>query len=153
MTDPATSILLVEDDPGDVLLVREALAGHVAGRDLNVVNDGVEAMEYIRREGEYADSARPALVLLDLNLPRKSGSEVLAEMKSDPELATIPVVVLTTSDSEEDVMRSYQLHANAYVTKPVDYTHFADTVNEIGDFFVGLVRLPPDGAPRELNGR
>jgi two-component system response regulator len=149
----STPVLLVEDDPGDVLLVREALAGHIAGRDLDVVSDGVEALEYMRREGEYAQAPRPRLVLLDLNLPRKSGAEVLAELKSDPVLATIPVVVLTTSESEEDVLRSYEQHANAYVTKPVDYLRFADTVNEIGDFFVGLVRLPPDRVPRELSGR
>jgi CheY-like chemotaxis protein len=153
VSERSTTVLLVEDDPGDVLLVREALAGHVAGRDLNVVSDGVEAMEYLRHEGESAGSTRPGLVLLDLNLPRKSGAEVLVELKSDPALATIPVVVLTTSDSEEDVLRSYKQHANAYVTKPVDYMHFADTVNEIGDFFVGLVRLPPDRASRELSGR
>lgn len=148
MTGEDPTVLLVEDDPGDVLLVREALAGHRAGKHLSVVNDGVEAMEYVRREGDYADSSRPGLVLLDLNLPRKSGGEVLAELKDDPDLATIPVVVLTTSDSEEDVLRSYRHHVNAYVTKPVDYTRFADTVHEIGDFFIGLVTLPPSGPNR-----
>jgi CheY-like chemotaxis protein len=149
LTGEPPTVLLVEDDPGDVLLVREALADHTAGRHLSVVSDGVEAMEYVRREGEYTNSPRPGLVLLDLNLPRKSGGEVLVELKSDPSLATIPVVVLTTSDSEEDVLRSYQHHANAYVTKPVDYTRFADTLHEIGDFFVGLVTLPP-AAPRRM---
>jgi CheY-like chemotaxis protein len=137
------SVLLVEDDPGDVLLIKEAFADHKVGNGLNVVNDGVEAMRYVRGEGEYAGRERPDLVLLDLNLPRKSGAEVLAEIKGDAELATIPVVVLTTSDAEEDVLRSYRLHANAYVTKPVDFDSFRDVVHQIDEFFVGIVRLPP----------
>jgi CheY-like chemotaxis protein len=149
VTGEHPSVLLVEDDPGDVLLVREALADHTAGKHLSVVNDGVEAMEYVRREGAYTDSSRPGLVLLDLNLPRKSGGEVLAELKGDPSLATIPVVVLTTSDSDEDVLTSYERHVNAFVTKPTDYTRFADAVHEIGDFFMGLVTLPPAG-PRRM---
>lgn len=140
--DPV-SVLLVEDDPGDVLLVREALADHSSNGELSVVSDGVEAMRYVRAEGEYADAARPDLVLLDLNLPRKSGGEVLAEMKGDPQLATIPVVVLTTSNADEDVMRSYRLHANAFITKPVDFERFREVVRQIDDFFIGVVQLPP----------
>jgi two-component system response regulator len=137
------SILLVEDDPGDVLLIREALAEHKVGNTLSVVSDGVMAMEYMRGEGEYAGTERPELVLLDLNLPRKSGSEVLAELKGDPELAMIPVVVLTTSKAEEDVLRAYQHHANAYITKPLDFERFKQIVHQIDDFFIGLVQLPP----------
>jgi CheY-like chemotaxis protein len=137
------SILLVEDDPGDVLLIREALAEHKVGNTLAVVSDGVMAMEYMRGEGEYAGTERPELVLLDLNLPRKSGSEVLAELKGDPELAMIPVVVLTTSKAEEDVLRAYRHHANAYITKPLDFERFKQIVHQIDDFFIGLVQLPP----------
>ncbi|HEY3830494.1 MAG TPA: response regulator [Solirubrobacteraceae bacterium] len=137
------SILLVEDDPGDVLLIREALAEHKVANALSVVSDGVEAMEFLRREGEHAGAERPGLVLLDLNLPRKSGAEVLAEVKGDPGLSTIPVVVLTTSEAEEDVLRSYQQHANAYVTKPVDFERFKQIVRQIDEFFIGIVKLPP----------
>ncbi len=136
-------VLLVEDDPGDVLLIREAFAEQKVGNALAVVNDGVQAMEYVRGEGEFAGRERPDLVLLDLNLPRKSGAEVLAEIKSDPRLATIPVIVLTTSEAEEDVLRSYKSHANAYITKPVDFDRFRQIVHKIDDFFVGIVRLPP----------
>ncbi len=137
------SVLLVEDDPGDVLLIREAFAEQKVGNVLSAVSDGVEAMRYLRGEGEYAGRERPDLVLLDLNLPRKSGAEVLAEIKGDPELALIPVVVLTTSESEEDVMSSYRMHANAYITKPVDFERFRDVVHQIDDFFIGIVKLPP----------
>ena len=137
------SVLLVEDDPGDVMLIREAFADHKVGNVLSVVSDGVEAMQFVRREGEYADRERPDLVVLDLNLPRKSGSEVLAEIKGDPDLSTIPVVVLTTSEAEEDVMRAYRQHANAYITKPVDFDRFREIVHQIDDFFIGIVRLPP----------
>jgi CheY-like chemotaxis protein len=137
------SVLLVEDDPGDVMLVREAFAEDKVGNTLSVVGDGVEAMQFIRGEGDYAANERPDLVLLDLNLPRKSGAEVLAEIKGDPELYTIPVVVLTTSQAEEDVLRSYEMHANAYVTKPVDFARFGEIVRQIDDFFVGIVKLPP----------
>jgi CheY-like chemotaxis protein len=137
------SILLVEDDPGDVLLVREALAEHKMANSLSVVDDGVKAMEYLRRQGDFTDAERPGVVLLDLNLPRKSGAEVLAEIKGDPALATIPVVVLTTSEAEEDVLRSYQQHANAYVTKPVDFERFKQIVRQIDEFFIGIVKLPP----------
>jgi len=137
------SVLLVEDDPGDVLLIREAFAEQKVGNELTVVSDGVQAMEYVRGEGQFAGRERPDLVLLDLNLPRKSGAEVLAEIKSDPDLSTIPVIVLTTSEAEEDVLRSYRSHANAYITKPVDFDRFRQIVHKIDDFFVGIVRLPP----------
>jgi CheY-like chemotaxis protein len=137
------SILLVEDDPGDVLLIREAFSDYKVGNLLHVVSDGVEAMRFVRGEGDQAEHERPDLVLLDLNLPRKSGIEVLTEIKSDPELSTIPVIVLTTSESEEDVMRSYRSHANAYITKPVDFGRFKEVVHQIDDFFIGIVKLPP----------
>jgi CheY-like chemotaxis protein len=139
------SILLVEDDPGDVMLIRDALAEHKVGNTVSVVSDGVEAMEFVRGEGSYAGVERPDLVLLDLNLPRKSGAEVLAEIKGDLALSMIPVIVLTTSDSEEDVVRSYQRHANAYITKPLDFERFREIVHKIDDFFIGLVRLPAHG--------
>jgi CheY-like chemotaxis protein len=135
-------ILLVEDDPGDVTLTREAFADHKVGNNLHVVSDGVEALSFLRREGTHANAVRPDLVLLDLNLPRVDGREVLAAIKADPDLATIPVVVLTTSDAEEDVLRSYRLHANAYVTKPVDFEQFIKVVQQIDEFFVQVVRLP-----------
>ena len=136
-------VLLVEDDPGDVVIAQEALlAGHVDSR-LEVVSDGVEAIAYLRREGEYAEAPRPDLILLDLNLPRKSGHEVLAEVKSDPVLRSIPVVVLTTSSAVEDVSRSYNRHANVYVTKPVDFDHFTDVIKQIDDFFLTVAQLPP----------
>jgi CheY-like chemotaxis protein len=137
------SVLLVEDDPGDVLLIREAFSEQKVGNVLSVVSDGVEAMKFVRGEGEYADRERPDLVLLDLNLPRKSGAEVLAEIKSDPELSTIPVIVLTTSSAEADIMGSYRMHANAYITKPVDFERFREIVHQIDDFFIGIVKLPP----------
>jgi two-component system response regulator len=144
------SVLLVDDDPGDVLLVREAFDEHKVGNLLSVVSDGVEAMAYVRRERDYADAARPDLILLDLNLPRKSGIEVLAEIKGDAALSMIPVVVLTTSEAEEDIVRAYKLHANAYITKPVDFAQFSQIVHQIDDFFIGLVKLPPppSSAPR-----
>jgi CheY-like chemotaxis protein len=135
-------VLLVEDDPGDVLLIREAFDFNKVLNNLNVVNDGEQALAYLRREGGYADTTRPDLILLDLNLPRKDGREVLAEVKADEDLRTIPIVVLTTSEAEEDVLRSYQLHANAYVTKPVDFERFVAIVRQIDDFFVSVVRLP-----------
>jgi two-component system response regulator len=136
-------VLLVEDDPADVLIAREALrAGDVDSR-LSVVSDGVEALAYLRNEDGYRDATRPDLILLDLNLPRKSGHEVLAELKADPVLRTIPIVVLTTSNTAEDVTRCYQLHANVYVTKPVDFDDFTDVVKQIDDFFVRIAELPP----------
>ena len=135
-------VLLVEDDPGDVLMTKEAFADYKLSNNLHVVNDGTEAMNYLRRQGEHTAAPRPDLVLLDLNLPRMDGREVLQAIKSDPELASIPVVVLTTSEAEEDVLRSYSLHANAYVTKPVDFERFIQVVRQIDDFFVTVVRLP-----------
>jgi CheY-like chemotaxis protein len=135
------NVLLVEDDPGDVLMTREAFEEYLHNR-LDVVTDGSEALAYLHKEGEYADAPRPDLILLDLNLPRRDGREVLAEVKGDPSLQHIPVIVLTTSQAEEDVLRSYQLHANAYVTKPVDFDRFISIVRQIDDFFVSVVRLP-----------
>ena len=135
-------VLLVEDDPGDALMTQEAFEHHKIRNTLHVVKDGVEALTFLRREGEYADAPRPGLILLDLNLPRKDGREVLAEVKADAELRHIPVVVLTTSDAEEDILRSYSLHANAYVTKPVDFDRFIEVVRQIDDFFVTVVKLP-----------
>jgi CheY-like chemotaxis protein len=136
-------VLLVEDDPGDVLLIEEAFADNKVRNRLHKVSDGVEALAFLRREGDYADVPQPDLVLLDLNLPRKDGREVLAEVKSDEALQQIPVVVLTTSKAEEDVLRSYKLHANAYVTKPVDFDRFIEVVRQIDEFFVTVVKLPP----------
>jgi len=138
----AIDVLLVEDDPGDVLMTREAFKDNKLANRLSVVPDGVDAMAFLRKEDQYAGSPTPDLVLLDLNLPRMDGREVLAAMKSDPELRRIPVVVLTTSEAEEDVLRSYSLHANAYVTKPVDFHRFIEVVRQIDDFFVSVVRLP-----------
>ncbi|MGH3566214.1 MAG: response regulator [Pseudonocardia sp.] len=135
------NVLLVEDDPGDVLMTREAFDDHLHNR-LDVVTDGVLALAYLRREGPYADAPRPDLVLLDLNLPRRDGRQVLREIKDDPDLRHIPVIVLTTSQAEEDVLRSYQLHANAYVTKPVDFEGFLEAIKQIDHFFVSVVQLP-----------
>jgi CheY-like chemotaxis protein len=135
-------VLLVEDDPGDVLMTREAFHDYKIHNQLHVVNDGEQAMAFLRQEGDYAGRPRPDLVLLDLNLPRMDGRQVLHAIKSDPELSSIPVVVLTTSEAEDDVLRSYSLHANAYVTKPVDFERFIDVVRQIDDFFVTVVRLP-----------
>jgi two-component system, chemotaxis family, response regulator Rcp1 len=137
-------VLLVEDDPGDVLIAQEALrAGNLLTR-LNVVSDGVEALAYLRNSDGYASAERPDLILLDLNLPRMSGHEVLAEVKGDETLRRIPVVVLTTSMSTEDINRSYDLHANVYVSKPVDFDDFASVVKQIDDFFASVARLPAD---------
>jgi len=135
-------VLLVEDDPGDALMTQEAFEHHKIRNKLHVVKDGVEALAFLRREGVFVDAPRPGLILLDLNLPRKDGREVLAEVKADAELRSIPVVVLTTSDAEEDILRSYSLHANAYVTKPVDFDRFIEVVRQIDDFFVTVVKLP-----------
>jgi CheY-like chemotaxis protein len=142
---PATPIdvLLIEDDPGDTLMIREAFEENKVRNRLTCVTDGVEAVEFLRRSGDHAAAPRPDLILLDLNLPRKDGREVLAEIKGDDDLRTIPVVVLTTSQADEDVLRSYKLHANAYVTKPVDFERFIQVVRQIDDFFVTVVKLPP----------
>ncbi|MET7708016.1 response regulator [Micromonospora sp. NPDC005413] len=150
MTAPADGkspieVLLVEDDPGDVLMTQEAFEEHKLRNRLSVVSDGTEALAYLRQEGQYADAVTPDLILLDLNLPRRDGREVLEEIKKDENLRRIPVVVLTTSQADEDIMRSYQLHANAYVTKPVDFERFISVVRQIDEFFVSVVKLPPRG--------
>ncbi|GAA2347611.1 response regulator [Dactylosporangium salmoneum] len=136
-------VLLVEDDPGDVLMTQEAFEEHKVRNKLNVVQDGEEALAYLRREGRFADATRPDLILLDLNLPRVDGREVLQVIKEDQDLRRIPVVVLTTSQADEDILRSYSLHANAYVTKPVDFDSFIAVVRQIDEFFVSVVKLPP----------
>ena len=135
-------ILLVEDNPGDARLTIEAMREAKVRNRMHVVEDGVEAMEFLRRQGRFGDSPRPDLILLDLNLPRKDGREVLAEIKADPDLKRIPVVVLTTSRAEEDVIRAYDLHANCYVTKPVDLAQFMKIVSQIDEFWVKVVTLP-----------
>jgi two-component system, chemotaxis family, response regulator Rcp1 len=140
-SDPI-EILLVEDNPGDVRLTREALREGKIHNNLAVVEDGVEALRYLRGEGPYAGSPRPDVILLDLNLPRKDGREVLEEVKADPQLRTIPVVVLTSSDAERDVVRAYDLHANCYVTKPVDLEQFINVVKSIESFWFSIVKLP-----------
>ena len=136
-------VLLVEDDPGDVVMTQEAFEEHKVRNRLTVVSDGAEALSYLRREGQYEGAARPDLILLDLNLPRRDGREVLEEVKKDDDLCRIPVVVLTTSAADEDILRSYQLHANAYVTKPVDFDRFTSVIRQIDEFFVSVVKLPP----------
>jgi CheY-like chemotaxis protein len=136
-------VLLVEDDPGDVMIAEEALKASRLKSKLTVVPDGVEALKYLRREDDYAEVERPDLILLDLNLPKKSGHEVLAEVKADPALRKIPIVVLTTSGAAEDVVRSYDLHANVFVTKPVDFDHFTAVIKQIDDFFLTVAQLPP----------
>jgi two-component system, chemotaxis family, response regulator Rcp1 len=139
----AIEILLVEDNPGDVRLTTEALKDSKMHNNLSVVEDGVEAMEFLRREGRYADSPRPDIILLDLNLPRKSGREVLEEIKNDETLKRIPVVVLTTSQDEQDILATYNLHANCYITKPVDLSRFITIVKNIENFWFSIVKLPP----------
>ena len=136
------NVLLVEDDEGDVLMTREAFEFYKVRNPLHVVSDGEQALQFVRRTGPYADAPRPGLILLDVNLPRVSGLEVLAELKQDPELRTIPVVMLTTSQADEDILRSYRLHANAYVSKPVDFDQFTAAIRQIDDFFLSLVQLP-----------
>ncbi|MDZ7270026.1 MAG: response regulator [candidate division KSB1 bacterium] len=137
-------ILLVEDNPGDVRLTQEAFRQNKIRNKLNVVNDGEQALAYLRREGPYADAARPGLILLDLNLPRVDGREVLAQIKSDPELRHIPVVILTTSQAEEDIVKSYSLHANCYISKPVDLERFMHVVKEVEHFWLSVVNLPKE---------
>jgi CheY-like chemotaxis protein len=135
-------VLLVEDDQGDVLMTREAFEHYKIRNQLHVVTDGEQALQFLRRTGEYAGAPRPGLILLDLNLPRRDGLEVLAELKQDPVLRVIPVVILTTSQAEEDILRSYSLHANAYVSKPVDFERFMEVIRQIDSFFVTVVKLP-----------
>ena len=138
----ALEILLVEDDQDDIFLTKKAFEQQKVANNLHVVNDGVEAMEFLRQEGEFADEPRPDIVLLDLNLQTMDGDEVLAEMKEDDELHSIPVVVLTSSNAEEDIVKSYELSANAYLTKPVDFDGFLDIVESIDQFWVTFVKLP-----------
>ena len=135
--------LLVEDNPGDVRLTQEALRDAKIRNRVSVVEDGVEALAFLRRQGRYAEMPRPDVILLDLNLPRKDGREVLAEIKADPDLRRIPVVILTTSEAEEDILRAYNLNANCYVTKPVDFQQFVKVIHSIEDFWLSVVKLPP----------
>ena len=136
-------VLLVEDNPGDVLLTTEALEEAKLHINMSIVSDGIEALDYLYRRGPYAEAPRPDLMLLDLNMPRKDGREVLAAIKADPDLRGIPVVVLTTSRAEQDIVRTYNLHANAYVTKPVDLEQFITIVHAINQFWFTIVTLPP----------
>ncbi len=136
-------ILLVEDNPGDVRLTKEALKEGKVMNVLNIVENGEEALAYLRRQGAYAQTTRPDLILLDLNLPRKSGQEVLEEIKEDPDLRRIPVVILTVSEAEQDIIKSYNLHANCYITKPVNLEQFMEVIKNIEDFWLTVVMLPP----------
>jgi len=138
-------ILLVEDNPGDVRLTKEALKEGELLNNLSVVGDGIEALAFLRREGNFADSARPDMILLDLNLPKKSGLEVLADVKADENLRRTPVVVLTTSQAEQDIVKSYNLYANCYISKPVDLGEFMNVVKSIEEFWLTVVKLPCDG--------
>ncbi|MDG4555492.1 MAG: response regulator [Candidatus Competibacter sp.] len=135
-------ILMVEDNPGDARLAEEALRDSRVLNNLNVAPDGEQAMHYLRQQGRFAGAPKPDIILLDLNLPRKDGREVLAEIKADAVLRRIPVVILTTSESEEDILRTYDLHANCYITKPVDFEQFAKVVKSIEDFWFTIVKLP-----------
>ncbi len=135
-------LLLIEDDPGDVVMTWEALSGAKVLHNLHVIDNGESAVAFMRQQGEYADAPRPDLVFLDLNLPRLDGREVLALIKSDEALRQIPVVILTTSDAEEDIARSYDLHANAFVTKPVDFAAFMDVVRQVDNFFLTVAKIP-----------
>ncbi len=138
----AIEILLVEDNPGDVRLTQEALADAKVANEMHVASDGIDALAWLRREGKFVDAPRPDLILLDLNMPRMDGREVLAEIKKDSALKSIPVVVLTTSDADEDILKSYELHANCYITKPVDFEQFVKVVQTIENFWLTLVKLP-----------
>ena len=142
----SVEVLLVEDNPGDVRLTMEALKEGKMLNHVSVVGDGVEAVAFLHRQGKYAKSARPDVILLDLNLPKKDGREVLAEIKTDPELRRIPVVILTTSSAEHDILKTYDLHANCYITKPVDLEQFIRVVKLIEDFWLTIVKLPTDEA-------
>jgi two-component system, chemotaxis family, response regulator Rcp1 len=141
-------ILLVEDNPGDVDLARESLESSKIRNTLHVVSDGVEALDFLYRRGKYAAATLPDLILLDLNLPKKNGREVLAEIKSDEDLKRIPVVILTASKDEEDILQSYNLHANCYISKPIDLHQFVRVVRAIEHFWLTIVKLPPNGAKR-----
>jgi CheY-like chemotaxis protein len=141
-------ILLVEDNEGDARLAREALKGGKVRNNLYHVTDGEEAVAFLRGAGRHAAAPRPDLVLLDLNLPKKDGREVLAEIKADEDLKRIPVVVLTISDDEQDILRTYNLHVNCYITKPIDFEQFMKVVRSVEDFWLTIVKLPPNGAKR-----
>lgn len=136
------NILLAEDNEGDVRLTREAMKEGKLAINLHIAKDGVETMEFLRREGKFADATRPDIILLDLNMPRKDGREALAEIKADDDLKSIPVVILTTSSAEEDVMKTYDLHANCYITKPVDMDQFIKVVQTVEEFWFSIVKLP-----------
>ena len=140
--DRPVVVLLIEDDPGDELITREAFEHNKINNTLNVVRDGEEGLDYLYRRGAHQDAQRPDLILLDLNLPKYDGRQLLEKIKSDPDLCHIPIVVLTTSRAEEDILRSYKLHANAYVTKPVDLDQFVSAIRQIDDFFLTVVKLP-----------
>lgn len=144
LTVKPVEILLVEDNEADVRLTREALKENKVANILHVVGDGEEAIAFLRQKGKYTDAPRPDLILLDLNLPKKDGREVLAEIKVDDDLKRIPVVVLTISKAEEDILKSYNLHANCYITKPIDLNQFMKVVQSIEDFWLALVKLPPN---------
>ena len=139
-------ILLVEDNPGDVRLTMEAIREGKVRNNLHVAEDGLEAMEFLRRQGKFQGAPKPDIILLDLNLPKMDGREVLAQIKSDPKFKRIPVVILTTSRDEADVLKTYNLHANCYITKPVDLDQFITVVKSVEDFWLTIVKLPPDGA-------
>ena len=145
MNGTPIQILLVDDSEADVRLATEALKAAKVANSIHVVHDGVEALEYLRRQGAYATAPRPDLILLDLNMPRKNGRQVLVELKSDPDLRNIPVVVLTTSSDEEDVAKSYDLHANCYIVKPVSFDGLIKVVKSLDQFWLSVVRLPPSG--------
>jgi chemotaxis family two-component system response regulator Rcp1 len=145
MSGNPIEILLVEDNPGDVRLVREVFKDARVSNNIHVAEDGVEAMAFLRKEGRFADSVRPDLVLLDLNLPKKDGREVLTEIKTDDALKRIPVIVLTTSSAEEDIMKSYSEYANSYITKPINLEQFIKVIRSIEDFWLTIVKLPPNG--------
>ena len=138
----SVNILLVEDNPGDVRLTKEAFKEAKVNNNLHIVSDGVEAMDFLRRKGKYIGAPRPDIILLDLNMPKKNGREVLAEIKADPDLMRIPVLVLTISQAEEDILKSYNLHANCYIQKPVDINKFIDVVKSIEGFWLTIVKLP-----------
>lgn len=144
-THDPVDILLVEDNPGDVRLTQEAFKEGQICNELHVVTDGVAAMDYLKQREEYADAPRPAIVLLDLNLPRKNGVEVLVEIRSDPALESLPVIILTSSTAEEDVLTSYERQANAFLTKPVDPGEFIDTIESFKEFWLSVVQLPDGG--------
>ena len=144
VADKPVEILLAEDNPGDVMLVKKALKQGKIANNLHVTTDGVDALNFLREEGEYEDTPRPDLILLDLNMPRKDGKEVLKELQADEELCRIPVVVLTSSESEEDIARSYELNANAYLTKPVEFDGFIEIVEQLENFWFQVVKLPEE---------